>query len=80
MNDLPDSPDLTDAEVLAAIAVAGAPELLAHLREHPCGQCTGGRQTYRHAFRRRAPHHYSRVTVECSCGHRWCFVYRVDWI
>ena len=75
-----DSPDFTDEESSAAVPTDCVETLIAALRVLTCEHCLQPVGIDSHAFRRRAPHVYSRVSLRCPAQHTMTRVFQVDWV
>lgn len=78
-----DSSDLTDSEIEAAFVTMSGGEMVAVLTERRvcraegCGLTT---QPTSYMLRRRSPHLYTRLHLECDAGHATNLVIRTDWV
>lgn len=75
-----DSEDLTDAEIERAVITEGIPQLVEHLTTIQCASCQHRMDAVRYELRRRKPHLYWRVGVECDEGHSQAVLFQTDWL
>ena len=79
LDQLEDSPDLSDEEVAMAQA-ATEKDIPDHLRGITCCACDEPITRMKHELRRRRPYHYWRVRLHCAAGHESLRIFRMlDW-
>lgn len=79
-NEAANSPDLSDAEVLGAIATSRAEDIVPHLAGQVCSQCGRAMMVSTHEKRFRYPHFYWRSKLCCSADHVDQRVFQVTWL
>lgn len=75
-----ESEDLTNAEILSAVATGQASDIVKHLAGQTCRECKSRLVVAGHALRRRSPHLYWRVSARCAYGHPVRLTYQTDWL
>ena len=73
-----DSADLSQAEIDQAVAAPNVELVIAQLRR--CFVCGGRLEISSHELRRKDPHHYWRIRLNCKVGHKSTRLFRVDWL
>jgi hypothetical protein len=78
-----DSEDFLDAEIVGAIAAPNVELIITKLKGLQCAQCSNPLEAREHHLRRKAPHLYWRVRLECAHiaheFHQEFRVFRMDW-